>query len=1282
MERFSDKIVAKAVYEQRFAGLVLADVDLQVYKTWDRTLTRNHRILVPIDVQAFVVPEQQGEETVPVGAFREDPDPFAPGEVRPAGVHLHWALPDGLLAGVADEAAKRLRMPALPDRWVVVRTLLPDGARTAYATGWVIDAATGVVVPLAGYSGTIDGTGGTRLDPLDGTSRGTLLWSATYTGAERRFTLHDPLADLPMLEGIAPQGFHRNLATYTVAGWWTRTGEDPLGGALNGVQVRQQAEQLRWSIPEDGEDEILDDVDPREKARYARAGLKSHETATPVERVEKYAKSSTTYGEVAPSIAMPVKDVNKLVIGIGTTRYNTLLHGSVIGVPIDGDIGAADDRPSTAEISATMGLDVDDVASALAAPGFGLAAGRRQLAERLFAAFTSNMLSRLTTSDGLVDVEEHEQADGFWSFAGKPIPGSSADRLRTEDNVPYSPTQVGRKSRVGQRHTVGGRFDEIIDDVEIAWSTNVIGLHKAAADGGSKPKRSGATTARSTPRGAAQALVAESRSVVRPAPRMFRPGPVVIGMRSIHPSLRHHGDGLYDDGKLRCRFPGEVKARFRGPVDGATILPTLGNGAIPAEVTRLVREAIVYDGYSYKWLARSASQSGLLDEAVLVTRLQAEMVRLYGTTSRYDASGATAISEFETGARADASGWASRDKQKESVRKQVASEIARFSLLEGAPPSPVAITTWRQPWVPLFLDWQVRLEGTESLDGWTLGDIDLEGSPATEPTTRTFVGRSTLSTGIGKAIQKAIELWIVEEDQRDLAGQSQLSDADEASLRSLGNLVRDLDLVSASLDGLREQLLGIPFSGFIVRERSAPGEEAKPSATELPVPFFGGALTVERLRVVDAFGRTLDLDVDAVPTTQDLELEGRPASIRLRPRIQHGARWLLRLVDPGADLAADPAAATEAYVDQLRGPDAVTPVSGFLLPDHVDEALEVFDRDGNPLGQVMHDTVTDAVTWEPAPGRPLPPDAGPLADIPAHAQHAALVATGLVQSDMATRNSGDPATHSSLSAMLRAIDSTLWAVDTYAALGSPTVAGLVGRPIAVVRANLSLDAPDDLDEVVVSAPGGAAARKAAFDALATMEFPFRVGELGRSDDSVLGFFVDDDYSRFHIVDKVVAATAPQSGRHSGHLGLLGAGADVEPISHPFIVAEDTVLIRPGQVRTLTVLMLPAGKMHLTSGILPRKALQLADVWVTPGLERIAPSVRIGPVLVDPAEIRLPNVSSLPKGQVFTRRTGPLTWRDDPILASTTSAYLPKMPHEVQEGWIRVGPKPRTDEAQP
>ena len=66
-------------------------------------------------------------------------------------------------------------------------------------------------------------------------------------------------------------------------------------------------------------------------------------------------------------------------------------------------------------------------------------------------------------------------------------------------------------------------------------------------------------------------------------------------------------------------------------------------------------------------------------------------------------------------------------------------------------------------------------------------------------------------------------------------------------------------------------------------------------------------------------------------------------------------------------------------------------------------------------------------------------------------------------------------------------------------------------------------------------------------------------------------------------------------------------------------------------------------------------------------------MRIGPVLVDPTEIRLPLVHTLGDQQTFTRRTGPLTWRDDPIVAATQTAYLPTLPHEAQEGWIRVTP---------
>ena len=71
---------------------------------------REHRLLVPIDVQALYVQQGDTERMVslpmlvagPDGqgvANLEDglPDPFTEGAPRPPGVHLHWAMPDALL---------------------------------------------------------------------------------------------------------------------------------------------------------------------------------------------------------------------------------------------------------------------------------------------------------------------------------------------------------------------------------------------------------------------------------------------------------------------------------------------------------------------------------------------------------------------------------------------------------------------------------------------------------------------------------------------------------------------------------------------------------------------------------------------------------------------------------------------------------------------------------------------------------------------------------------------------------------------------------------------------------------------------------------------------------------------------------------------------------------------------------------------------------------------------------------------------------------------------------
>jgi hypothetical protein len=367
----------------------------------------------------------------------------------------------------------------------------------------------------------------------------------------------------------------------------------------------------------------------------------------------------------------------------------------------------------------------------------------------------------------------------------------------------------------------------------------------------------------------------------------------------------------------------------------------------------------------------------------------------------------------------------------------------------------------------------------------------------------------------------------------------------------------------------------------------------------------------------------------------------------------------------------------------------VNPVAGFVMPDHLDESLEVFDVTGAPVGELLHEPVSGGVMWEIAAGREGPADAGPLFGLTPAQQALGDFAAALVAADASAR-AGAPLAEgqqpeSALSALLRAIDTTLWTVDSFATLGSEHVAGLVGRPVAVVRAQLRLELRPPLD-VDLSDAQRAAEWADAEQAAARYAFPVRIGELTRSDDGVLGFFVNDDYSRFRLVDKVIAATAADAGRSRGQLGVYDTENGMPPASaivHPYIAGTDdadTLQLHIGQTVTLTILMHPAGKATLSSGLLPRKALALARDWVGPGLAAIAPSLRTGPVLCETdldteGQVRMPKVSVFGKDQNFLWRDTPATWRTDAILAATQTALLPDTPAELREGWIRVAPTP-------
>ena len=1271
--RIDPQLIQTALTTPRWNILARTGLDVATIGTWDKTLVRRKRICVPVDVQAFVVTPTGGEATVGVRGDDTDAAPFTVGSVRPAGVHIHWALPDALLRGEpgtrdAKGQSESLVLQPLPDRWVVLRLLRPRGVQRSLVRGWVIDSKTKTLAPLETYAGTFPAAAaGDTLDRLDAGFGGSLVWTASYTAAAGRFTFHDPLSDVPPTAAIAPNGLHDDSAAYVVAGWWNDLPSDPLGSLAGLRALALRHDKLGWML----DDDALPPVTPADRARRdasnATLGLETPKDTTTVEYSPTVGPSISrkVYG-VASGISSPVRTAEQVIFATPEPTFATLLHGSVFGVPMTGLPAGVDDRPAVRDVTIALGQDVDDVVSAFGAGVLGTGAANRDAAEKLTAAFTSDLLDRIATSDGVSDLAEHEHSDGFDSRVGDAIPGAKSDRFAVTDGAVANPFSIGRKGRGADASA--GVTKEIRTVLLWADSVEMVGRSASKVKGkvrdGSRASDA-ATTAKVPP----------VREVIRPAPREFFPQAPMVALRGVKPNLRHHGDGRFEDRNvLRCRYADECVPEYSGVVRGADVLPTLGSGAIPEETLNVARESVLLDPYGVNWLAINSSK-GFPAEYVkgVSTRLIGEMVRLYGTDGTYD--GSSHIVNARLGAPMDR--WLSNTTADLRADREIAAQFAGHSIAKYTPPSPVAITTWRQPWVPLWVEWRVQLEGSASLDGWKLDGLDFErdGAPPASTVSRSILGRTPLNTGVAEALHNGIRRWLEAEDQRDSAGTGVLDANSQTALARLGNFLAPLDMASASLDGIREQLLGINYIGQMPLDTPAAGVKRKPIASALPQPFFGGSMRLDGMRVVDAFGRTLDLDVSQVSTTLALEIAAEPSSITVRPRAQHAARWIVRFVGAPDPTAPDPSLRPDANVDQVTPAVMSNPVAGFLLPDHIDESLEVFATDGSPIGELAHDSITGAVTWEPAPGRAVLPDAGPFVGLSASQSPIAEVAAGVLLADVAARGMTTPPASSSLSSMLRAIDTTLWTVDTYATIGSPTVAGLVGRPVAVVRATIKLDIPDDIDDVTITHVGGADARRAVFAAMSELRVPFRLGALERSDDSLLGFYIGDDFTHLHLVDKVVASLAPASGRLQGALGQLGAAVSLTPvpIEHPYIVAEDELWVRVGQEVALTLLMLPAGKLHVTSGLLPRKALSLAEDWVGPGLKVMSPSVRVGPLLVDPSEIRLPLIRAMGPRQRFTRRTGPLTWRDDPIKAASMTAYLPRMPHEAQEGWIRVAP---------
>jgi hypothetical protein len=1291
------------------------DLTPRMIATWNPFLTRTPRVLVPIHLDVMMVRQDgstwancQMTEPDPSAAIQTRldllPDPFAELQTsRPRGAYLHWALPDALTHGTSDGSTGKFY--AIPDRWLVLR-LSPSTqiASRRAVTGWVIRAGdkTPSVTPLDQWTETGPSPDAVK-NPLTALGHGDPAWAAYYDNVVNRLGFYDDLA-----------GIKSGPLAYVVCGWYSDPASDPLGNpnlhSLNDFDAMMNT--LLWHI-DDGEfNEAVQHAATRVKAANM-AGLSTLEYAG----IATASSQTTAFNAARATIsAKPFFNPGVSETAIGSTpapldvsghpvggSYTTngawwpkgsFYHGSVVGIGWPGigwpgvpngvlgrppaadgeEAGEFGGPPPATSINVAVGNTITEAMGALVAR-----VNHAPQEATMLDAYLLGALSEVDKADGQAHVDALLHSSSFATRDG----GFVTDEIQQPpmpDLRPPKPTPVQPDPGIfaDQQHSGGGRFGSVLTNVKGSVLTNSIGLATPIANTSPDRVRESAVVtgklfeaihaAFPTPP-APTPQPAKTIQVQRSLPRFFQPADPVFLIQGGARSFKHGGDGRYSaDGKLICRLTGFCVTELacmafsgnpiRPSVTGDDVLERgVDNGSVPYECEDILREVTLLDPGT-STAAAHASGAAASDVTAVSNRFMVEQTAW----------------------------WSTRDVRIDSA------PLLALSSIRGTLPSPIAVNLPARPWNPIHLDWEIEYVASPggSAD-WSLDEIDYLTKKFPDSAGTVLRGRAHLTAGAATTAAQAVRTALQQaastagtgplavrgpEQFYSILSQTMLVHLDGltevlATANAAGINRSPLDDIISALDNM-DVLCGA-MDNFHTRLRGGLTGDGvtvpQPDGAAVPDPFVAmraGFLRIRRLRLVDGYGQFVDLagssdtqsaDLNQIITTAPASVPDAPGIAALPPRFTSPARLWFRYLQSG---------------DDTKDADATTsPVCGYLLPDHLDGALEFFDSGGTGLGMIRPDAQS-GIIWEDSPGQPSTVGTDPTRAIPD--PRLAGVAQALIQwglSDAMVAGAREDA----LSALLRIIDSTLWAVDPFGHTGDEHLALLVGHPVAVMRARVRLE----VEEPVTPGP------------INTSRVPLRLGALTHWQDGLLGYFVNDDYNTLFCADAAVAGFAREVGPNRGFLQQINLvpdfyqtfsddlGAAVSqgnsPVNHPYVDDSGVMWIAPNQDYLLTLLVEPQCSVHATTGLLPRKEIGMRREWIADALSKIAPTFRFGPLLVDPKRIRMPVATDIKGTWSWDHRSDVSTWAEDPVINSTADAILPPDPVEGTEGWLKLGPPP-------
>jgi hypothetical protein len=341
-------------------------------------------------------------------------------------------------------------------------------------------------------------------------------------------------------------------------------------------------------------------------------------------------------------------------------------------------------------------------------------------------------------------------------------------------------------------------------------------------------------------------------------------------------------------------------------------------------------------------------------------------------------------------------------------------------------------------------------------------------------------------------------------------------------------------------------------------------------------PIRAGALRITRLRLIDTFGRFLDLECNRVVAIEKMTLPTNSYLMALPPRLAQPARLNFRWLSASAG------------EQEMTDHPATTPICGWALANNLDNSLMIYDGAGKALG-----VIDQLARWTPAPG------GGPAiaaADIPN--PHLRKMVDYLL--DRGPEFLGD---------FITAIDNALENIEPENYSQHQELSLLMGRPLALVRASLNLE----LQGLPAVHQGWEMFRQdlrrphRETNLFERVRFPVRIGEYRQFNDGLVGYWKEED------------------GDYEGHLFYA---PQTDEISNDYIKthADDPMTVYQMAVsepQILSMLIDPRGKVHATAGVAPCKAIDIPPDQYAEALRAIEITFLSVPILTDVGRINLP-----------------------------------------------------------